>query len=282
MAPPTSLAPGFSGAAVGHHTPAVETARLVKGSPERFGYSWDHYADLLPQHEEQFLRWTAMEKSAWKGVRFLDGGCGIGRNSFWPMTYGAAGGLAVDVDDRTLSRAHANVGPFTALEIRKQSLYEIDEENAFDIAFSIGVVHHLSEPAAAVARMARATKPGGRVLLWLYGRENNGWIVHVFNPLRRVVFSRLPLSLVHALSLPLTLTLWILLRMGLPRGAYYRLIRGFSFAHLRAIVFDHMIPRIAQYYTRAEAEALLAGAGLTDIRATWVNENSWSVTGTKP
>jgi hypothetical protein len=43
-----------------------------------------------------------------------------------------------------------------------------------------------------------------------------------------------------------------------------------------------MIPRIARYYTRAEAEALLARAGLTDIRATWVNQNSWSVTGRKP
>ena len=33
--------------------------------------------------------------------------------------------------------------------------------------------------------------------------------------------------------------------------------------------------------TRAEAEALLARAGLTAIRSTWVNENSWSVTGRK-
>jgi hypothetical protein len=47
-------------------------------------------------------------------------------------------------------------------------------------------------------------------------------------------------------------------------------------------VFDHMIPRIALYYTRAEAEALLARAGLTDIRCTWVNENSWSVIGRRP
>jgi hypothetical protein len=72
------------------------------------------------------------------------------------------------------------------------------------------------------------------------------------------------------------------LRLGLLRGAYYHLIRRFSFDHLRAIVFDHMIPRIALYYTRAEAEALLARAGLTDIRTTWVNENSWSVIGRKP
>ena len=37
-----------------------------------------------------------------------------------------------------------------------------------------------------------------------------------------------------------------------------------------------------QYYTREEAEALLARASLTDIRSTWVNQNSWSVIGRKP
>ena len=47
-------------------------------------------------------------------------------------------------------------------------------------------------------------------------------------------------------------------------------------------MFDHMIPRIALYYSRSEAEALLARAGLAEIRSTWVNENSWSVIGRKP
>ena len=260
----------------------IEISELAKGSPERFGYSWDHYADLLPEHEEQFLRWTALDKSFWRGVRFLDGGCGIGRNSYWPMVYGARGGLAIDVDDRTLGRARQNLAQFRSVEVRKQSIYEIAEADVFDVAFSIGVVHHLSDPDAAVARMARATKPGGSVLVWLYGRENNGWIVRLFNPMRHALFSRMPLGLVHALSWPLTVVLWCSLRLGFPPGTYYRLIGGFSFEHLRAIVFDHMIPRIALYYTRAEAESLLARAGLAEIRSTWVNENSWSVIGRKP
>src|SRR5262249_28483911 len=135
---------------------AMAAERVAKGSPERFGYSWDRYADLLPEHEEQFLRWTALDRSFWPGRRFLDAGCGIGRNSHWPMTYGASGGLAIDVDDRTLGRAAANLAPFTNVEVRKQSIYDIPESEQFDIAFSIGVVHHLSDPDAAVASMTRA------------------------------------------------------------------------------------------------------------------------------
>jgi SAM-dependent methyltransferase len=260
---------------------AGRMSELAKGSPERFGYSWDRYPDLLPAHEEQFLRWTAIDKSFWKDLRFVDAGCGIGRNSHWPMTYGALGGLAVDVDDRTLDHARLNLARFPGIEVRKQSIYEIDETGTFDIAFAIGVVHHLSNPDAAVARLARAAKPGGWVLVWLYGRENNGWIMRLFNPLRRTLFSRLPSRLVHALSWPLTALLWYALRLNFPPGVYYQLIRRFSFEHLRAIILDHMLPRIARYYARAEAEALLARAGLIDIRSSWVNENSWSVIGRK-
>jgi SAM-dependent methyltransferase len=256
---------------------------IAEGSPERFGYSWDRYARILPEHERQFLRWSApLEPADWRGLHFLDAGCGIGRNSYWPLSYGAASCVAADVDERTLAQARANLAPYAAAEVRRQSIYEIAEENAFDIAFSIGVVHHLEFPGAAVARLVRAVKPGGRVLVWLYGRENNGWIVHFFDPVRRALLSRLPLGVVHALSWPLTAMLWLMLRFGLQRIEYFRLIAGFAFEHLRAIVFDHMIPKIALYYSREDAVALLREAGLRDVKAVWVNEMSWAVSGTKP
>lgn len=76
--------------------------------------------------------------------------------------------------------------------------------------------------------------------------------------------------------------LWSLLRLGLSRIEYFRLIRTFSFVHLRAIVFDHMIPKIAVYYTRDDAIELLRNAGLVDIQAEWVNQMSWAVSGRKP
>jgi hypothetical protein len=49
--------------------------------------------------------------------------------------------------------------------------------------------------------MAAAAKPGGRVLIWVYGAENNGWIVNLLTPLRQALFSRLPIGFVHHLSL---------------------------------------------------------------------------------
>jgi 2-polyprenyl-3-methyl-5-hydroxy-6-metoxy-1,4-benzoquinol methylase len=90
---------------------------LSAGSPERFGYEWHHYPDLRPEYEEQFRRWTAhLRPDDWRGLSFLDVGCGMGRNSYWPMTYGAARGLAIDVDDRSLAAARRTLAPRLAEE----------------------------------------------------------------------------------------------------------------------------------------------------------------------
>lgn len=253
------------------------------GSPERFGHSWNIFSEILPVHEVQFLRWTAgIEKTEWQGKRFLDVGCGIGRNSYWPLTYGAASALCIDIDERTLAAARRNLQDFSTAVVENRSAYEINEHDAFDIAFSIGVIHHLDDQPAAVRQMRDAVRPGGRVLVWLYGYENNEWLVRYFDPTRRFLFSKLPLGLVYALSLPATALLWLFLRSGLGRTEYMRLIRTFSFRHLRAIVYDHMIPRIATYYRKDEAIDLLRQAGLEAVEAHWVNEMSWTVTGTKP
>lgn len=255
---------------------------IIKGSTERFGHSWNIFSEILPIHEEQFKRWiTGLNPIDFKDKKFLDVGCGIGRNSFWPLKYGAKSCLAIDLDERTLAAAEKNLSIYPNAVVDRRSAYEINENEAFDIAFSIGVLHHIDCPELALANMIKAVKPGGKVLAWLYGYENNEMLIRFFNPLRKMLFSKLPLKLVYILSAPLTGILWCLLRLGLNRTEYFRLIRQFSFRHLRAIVYDHMVPRIAKYYKRDEAKAFFVNAGLVNVEVHWVNEMSWTVIGTK-
>ncbi len=271
----------MSGVEIGK--PSGANATLAAGSPDRFGYEWHNYSEVRPEYEEQFLGWTAhLKPEDWRGLMFLDVGCGMGRNSYWPMSYGAKGGLAIDVDDRSLAAARRTLARFPSVRIEKRSAYEIGCQNEFDLAFSIGVIHHLQDPERALANMVAAAKPGGRVLIWVYGLENNYWIVWLLDPLRKALFSRLPVGFVHHLALYPTAILWLLLRLGFGRIGYSQMLRNFTFRHLRSIAFDQMLPKIAHYWPRSTVERMMREQGLLDIGLIWVNEMSWSAIGTKP
>ncbi|RYE60096.1 MAG: hypothetical protein EOO82_03625 [Oxalobacteraceae bacterium] len=88
--------------------------------------------------------------------------------------------------------------------------------------------------------------------------------------------------MVHHLSLYPTLLLWTWLRVRPGRIAYMRLLRSFSLRHLRSIVFDQMLPKIANYWSHNEVEALMRGAGLEEVELNWVNEMSWAASGKRP
>ena len=254
-----------------------------KGSPTRFGYEWNRYSEIEPVYEEQFRRWTVhLTQEDWKNKYFLDVGCGMGRNSYWPMKYGASGGVAIDVDDRSLKSARKTLENYPSVHLKHKSAYDLDETNCFDIAFSIGVIHHLEYPEKALKAMVNSVVPGGKVLIWVYGYENNEWIVQYLNPLRKLLFSKLPISLVHFLSLFPASILWLFLKLGIGRIEYFKLIKDFSFWHIRSIVFDQMLPNIANYWAKDEVEDLMRKAGLNEVKLSWVNEMSWSAIGVKP
>jgi SAM-dependent methyltransferase len=252
------------------------------GSSERFGYEWNHYNEIRPVYETHFRKWTPFFQPAdWQDKRVLDVGCGTGRNSVWPLTYGAAEVVAIDVDDLSLNVARKNLAKFPNAQVLKRSAYDIGFQDHFDVAFSIGVIHHLEDPKLALRQMMMAAKPGGKVLIWVYGYENNEWIVRFVDPLRKLLFSRLPIGVVHHLSLYPSALLWLFLRAGFGRIAYFELLRTFSFRHIRSIVFDQMLPRIAHYWDRDTVQKMMDEVGLRNVRLEWVNELSWTAVGEK-
>src|SRR5436190_8905932 len=54
-----------------------------------------------------------------------------------------------------------------------------------DLVVSIGVLHHIPDPRPVVRAAWRALRPGGRCLVWLYGREGNETYLRVVEPLRK-------------------------------------------------------------------------------------------------
>ncbi len=251
-------------------------------SHERFGYEWDTYDQILPIHEEQFKRWTCLfDRTDWAGKHFLDVGCGMGRNSYWPLSYGAKSGHLIDLDDRSISKARENLRKYSNVTIEKCSAYDLSIRNSFDIAFCIGVLHHLKYPELALTKMYDSCIDGGSCLIWVYGYENNEWIVNYINPIRKYITSKINIRILHVLSVVPAFLLWAGLSMFSPKRPYLTLLKNMSFPHLHSIVFDQLLPEVANYWRREEVLTLMSDAGFRDLRISPVNDLSWCCVGIK-
>lgn len=251
------------------------------GTQHEFGWQWARYPEVLPEHREQFRRWISpFPEAGFEGKRFLDLGCGAGRNAHWALVNGATGGIALDYDERTVAQARKNLAEHPGMEVRHQSAYELADEAVVDVAFSIGVIHHLADPKRAVANMVRALKPGGTLILWVYAKEGNERYLMVIDPLRRFITSKIPAPLTRLLAKAMTPALWAYIRLPHEK-AYLRLLREKGFRQLELIILDQLIPSIACYWTEAETRDLVAGLPVEGIQTQHTNGMSWSLVATK-
>lgn len=252
-------------------------------SQHRFGYEWDKYSWVSENYEGQFRNWTTpYTPEDWKGKKVLDVGCGMGRNSYWPMKWGASSVTAFDYDERSVARAKETLKEFKDANVLYKSVYEIDWKDEFDIAFSIGVIHHLKDPKLAVANMVKALRSGGKLLIWVYGYEGNEWIVRYVDTVRLNITSKLPLPLVHFLSYFCSVPLYLYVKYGNPKSGYLKQLATFDLWHIHSIVFDQLIPDVANYWKKDEVRELVEGLDVTDIDVSAPPNNSgWILRATK-
>jgi len=253
-------------------------------SAERFGFEWNKYSELDPNYEKQFQSWVhPLTESDFKDKEVLDAGCGMGRNSFWSLKWGAKKLVAFDFDERSVARAKKNLSEFPNAEALFKNIYEIDWQNQFDIAFSIGVIHHLKNPRLAIVKLVQAVKPGGIILIWVYSYEGNEWIVKYINPIRRYITSKIPVEVTHLLAYFFSVPLWMRVKIFRGPSPYFRELAGFKFWHIHSIVFDQLIPKIANYWTKEEVAGLVLNLGLEDIKIVRPPTNcGWTMIAKKP
>jgi SAM-dependent methyltransferase len=248
----------------------------------RFGVEWDRYRGLFPHYEEQFRGWIApLGPGDFAGRDVLDAGCGMGRNSLWAARWGARSVVAIDEAELALAAARQTLAGVPNARVERHSIYALPWRGAFDLVFCVGVIHHLEEPRRALASLLATLRPGGRLLVWLYGYEGNeAWVrcFRLLHPLLR----RLPVGAVHALAYLVSVPLFLGLRLPLPKSPYLAQVARFPFAHLHKIVFDQLLPALAHYYRRAEVEALFGDAGLARVEIHHNRGYSWTVIGDVP
>jgi SAM-dependent methyltransferase len=162
----------------------------------------------------------------------------------------------------------------------------IPRDGRFDLVVSIGVLHHIEDPAPVVQAACEALKPGGIMLIWLYGHEGNGFYLGVIEPLRAVTV-RLPHPLLSGLCYAFDAIAMVYSAacrvLPLPMRGYMRSVYSRLAADKRRlVVYDQLNPAYAKYYRGDEAEALLVDNGFTEVRTHHRHGYSWSVVGRKP
>lgn len=227
-----------------------------------FGRQWNRYEVARPEEDAAVFRVkTGLDPTSLAGQLVLDAGCGGGR---YARLLGALGAHVVGVDLSTAVHAAAKLcADLPNVQIAQADLLDLPlARERFDLAFSIGVMHHSPDPRRAFAQVAACVRPGGRLAVWLYRRNTapQEWL----NSGLRALTTRLPVRLLEALSVGLGVVGSIpVLKQTLNKVANFSNHPDWT---LRVCDnFDWYAPRYQSHHTVAELKQWFAEEGFTDL-----------------
>jgi SAM-dependent methyltransferase len=209
----------------------------------------------------------------------IDVGCGSGRWSV--MVAPKIGHLhLLDPSADALAVARTNLADAANVSFHLASVGDIPlDDSSLDFAFSLGVLHHVPDTAAAIRAIAAKLKPGAPFLVYLYyAMDNRPWwyrAIWRFSNVFRVVIAHLPPTLRLVISQIIAIGIYW------PLGRFAALVEraGFSpsaiplesyrhrkFYVMRTDAYDRFCTRLEQRFTRHQIEEMLSGAGFDEIR----------------
>lgn len=258
---------------------------------ENFGWQWRHFTQSDELYSEQMLGWLApVQPEFFRDKLVLEGGCGKGRHTQLASAWGAREVIGIDLSE-AVETAFENTRYLENVHIIQADIYRLPLARVFDYAFSIGVLHHLPDPRGGFLSLASKVKPGGHISAWVYGAENNEWLVKFVNPLRERVTSRMgKRALLHLSKVPTALVYAATkliygplnrspLRKAIAGKLFYNdylsAISKFGWREHHTIVFDHLVAPTAYYIARDEFESWWKQLKATEVAIGWHNKNSW-------
>lgn len=262
---------------------------LTQRTIDDFGDQWTHFQDndgyygSVALLQDTFGPLLDIEEV--RGKRVAEIGSGTGRIVDMLLRAGAEQVFALEPSDAfdVLVRNLATHGG--RVECLRATGEHLPADRQFDLVVSIGVLHHIPDPAPVVRAAYASLRPGGRMVVWLYGHEGNASYLALVKPLRAVTARlghRPVLMAARLLTLILAPYIWLCRWLPLPlRGYFTRVFAHMSPEKRVLIVYDQLRPAYAKYYTRDEALALLESAGFVSVVAAHRHGYSWTVSGTK-
>jgi SAM-dependent methyltransferase len=227
-----------------------------------FGRQWNRYDVMRPDEDAAVFRVkTGIDPADLAGKLVLDAGCGGGRYSALAARHGAEV-VGVDLSD-AVEKARELCQNLPGVTLVQADLLDLPlAENAFDLVFSIGVLHHSPDPRRAFSELARRVKPGGRLAVWLYRRNTppQEWI----NTTLRAITTRLPVRVLE----PLCVALGVLGGVPLLNQTLNKLVNFSNHPDWTLRVcdnFDWYAPRHQSHHRLAELRRWFQEEGFRDL-----------------
>jgi uncharacterized protein YbaR (Trm112 family)/ubiquinone/menaquinone biosynthesis C-methylase UbiE len=173
------------------------------GYAESFGDEWHRFrtvqldsANGTKESEDGFRLKTGLGPADVRGRLVLDAGVGAGR---YAEVMARWGGEVVGVDlTRAVDAAAENLRAWPGVHLVQADIFALPfHDETFDIAYSIGVLHHTPDTTTAFRRVAAAVKKGGQLGVYVYLA---GGLARYVSDALRVITTRLPRPLVYYVS----------------------------------------------------------------------------------
>jgi uncharacterized protein YbaR (Trm112 family) len=179
------------------------------GYAESFGDEWHRFrtvqldsANGTRESEVGFALKTGLKRGDVTGRLVLDAGAGAGRYADVMGRWGAEV-VAIDLT-RAIDAAAENLRSQPSVHLVQADIFALPfRDETFDVAYSIGVLHHTPDTAGAFRRVAATVKKGGQLAVYIYLA---GGLARYFSDAFRVITTRLPRPIVYygsAVAVPL-------------------------------------------------------------------------------
>jgi SAM-dependent methyltransferase/uncharacterized protein YbaR (Trm112 family) len=248
-----------------------------KKTAESFAYEWNNIYKENDFEKNNFLHFLSpfIKEGDLKGKFLLDIGCGSGRFTKQAALCGAEISLGTDLGE-SVELAYKLTKDLENACIVQADIYTMPFENIFDLAFSIGVLHHLPQPQEGFSRLLKVLKKDGAMLIWVYNRRNNKRALYFYEPLRAIArkipkpilfkICYIPGGIVHLLNF-LTHFCNIIGAKKLAKKMPFAYYANFPFNMKLNDAFDVLATPKSNYYFKKEIEKWFSDSKLKNINA---------------
>jgi SAM-dependent methyltransferase/uncharacterized protein YbaR (Trm112 family) len=262
-----------------------EAHNLTAQTIDSFGYEWTEFAEYDAQNFWELVHPTKPEY--FRAKLGLDCGCGAGRHTQEAIAQGAEM-VAADLSWAVDTAYKKNAFTAKAMIVQCDVFHLPFKPEQFDFVYSLGVLHHTTDPPKAFDCLVPMLKPGAAIMVWIYANTRT-FLLSVLWLVRRIT-----------LRLPNRVLKWIsffaaCIDYGCVIGPYKSLqqipvlgglLRRFAPARVKVYAkynfsvsytdwFDRLSYPCVNYYTGNQVRSWYEKNGLTDIKISPTGSFAW-------